>query len=205
MNIFGILLFIIIVPQSIKDIFKIYSKDELIIYGIDYVSRILEISIVLLVPLLRVRAIAAISRPQQISDLVIGPILTAGAILALGYVLTAPLNRVFEETIFFSYPKIESSWLYIFDLTIGLALVAFSEELIFRGVLPAALSTFISNRVIVAIIASIVFAAVHWSKGVGSIITAFFYGIVFMIAYYRANSIVSPAIAHYMVNLVIYL
>ena len=84
-------------------------------------------------------------------------------------------------------------------------LVAFSEELIFRGVLPAALSTFISNRVIVAIIASIVFAAVHWSKGVGSIITAFFYGIVFMIAYYRANSIVSPAIAHYMVNLVIYL
>ena len=39
----------------------------------------------------------------------------------------------------------------------------------------------------------------------GSIITAFFYGIVFMIAYYRANSIVSPAIAHYMVNLVIYL
>ena len=122
MKIFGILLFIIIVPQSIKDIFQIYSKDELIIYGIDYVSRILEISIVLLVPLLRVRAIAAISRPQQISDLVIGPILTAGAILALGYVLTAPLNRVFEETNFFSYPKIESSWLYIFDLTIGLAL-----------------------------------------------------------------------------------
>lgn len=104
----------------------------------------------------------------------------------------------------FSYPAIDSTPLFVLDITFGLALVALTEEAVFRAGFLIIGRARNWSPLAVLLISSAVFALVHWSLGVGNVIAAFVTGIAFMVATMRTGSLLPAVAAHYLVNLVLF-
>lgn len=105
-----------------------------------------------------------------------------------------------ESAVLFKFPQIEHEGIRLIDLTFGLALVAISEELIYRGLLAAWLRRYFSSTLALLIIPAIIFASIHWSHGPSSVISAFFIGIILMVLYLRTKSLLPSILAHYAIN-----
>ena len=78
------------------------------------------------------------------------------------FVLFEPLNDLFKPNLLFAYPAYPNLNWRIFDLSIGLLLVALSEELIFRFYLLEWLEEKSLGLCSSAVISSIIFAGIHW-------------------------------------------
>ena len=104
------------------------------------------------------------------------------------------------ELILFRYPKIEQPALYWIDLTFGLALTAVAEELVFRSIARDFLGRYMSSTLAIVAASALIFAAIHWSHGIGAMVTALFAGAVLMALFMRTGSVVPCMIAHYAVN-----
>jgi hypothetical protein len=89
------------------------------------------------------------------------------------------------------------SALFALDMTLGLGLVAVSEEIVFRGVALSALKPFTRNPVVILLVSSLIFALIHWSTGLGNILDSFAYGLLFMAVTLRTGSIVPATVIHY--------
>jgi membrane protease YdiL (CAAX protease family) len=101
----------------------------------------------------------------------------------------------------FEWPRIASPALRAFDLSAGLLLNAAAEELAFRrlalAVLPFAPRT---NLVVSALI----FGLIHWGAGLGSVLSGIACGLAFGYAYRRTGSLFTVILAHYVVNLALF-
>lgn len=99
------------------------------------------------------------------------------------------------------FPTSTSTWLSGLDLTVGLILVAVSEEMLFRGLTYS----WFRGRGLPAWAAfpatAGAFAAIHWSLGPVSVASAFVFGILFQFGRQASNSIWPGVIAHHCVNL----
>jgi hypothetical protein len=100
------------------------------------------------------------------------------------------------------YPGEPGTWLYAFDLWFGLALVAFTEELVFRGLAWNALRSRFSSTAAVYAAAALLFGLIHWSLGLPAIIVTALIGAAFMLCVHRTGSIWPVVVAHFVVNLV---
>ncbi|MFW5838129.1 MAG: CPBP family intramembrane glutamic endopeptidase [Desulfovibrionaceae bacterium] len=87
------------------------------------------------------------------------------------------------------------------DLTFGLALVAVSEELLFRGAVPAAMRRLGWPPGAVMAGACALFGIIHWSNGPAAILVTGLIGALFLCSAQRTGSLVPAIIAHYVVNL----
>lgn len=123
----------------------------------------------------------------------------------------------------FTFPELGGVFQAL-DLTIGVALVALSEELVFRSLalrllLARAKSAPVrrpSGRdfaggsagmtlpalVLVVLSSSVVFGLAHWGAGLHAIITTAAWGILPMVALIRTGSLWPALIAHYVTDLV---
>ncbi len=108
------------------------------------------------------------------------------------------LDNIFKDTSLVAFPKIENNIIYILDLTLGLTLVALSEELIFRGLALNILNKF--SKINIILFSSFIFSIIHWSAGVNSLIITFIIGVLFMIATLRVNSIYPVLLSHFIIN-----
>lgn len=99
------------------------------------------------------------------------------------------------------YPGEPGTWLYTFDLWFGLALVALTEEYVFRGLAWNALRPRLGVVAAYAA-ASLLFGMIHWSLGLPAIIVTALIGAVFMACVHRTGSILPTLAAHFVVNLV---
>lgn len=88
----------------------------------------------------------------------------------------------------------------LFLFTFYLGLIAFYEELVFRGVVRIILERYLKNKVTITLITSLIFALVHLNVSTLSAFTAFWPGILFMILYYKTGSLLPPIFAHYLCN-----
>ncbi len=111
-------------------------------------------------------------------------------------------------TALFSFPQI-SGPLYIVDLTVGVVLVAVSEEVIFRSLAFRVLRRVTPNRwpaaekaLFVVFTGSIIFGMIHWGNGVHAVISAALWGVMPMVALVRTGSIWPALIAHWATDLV---
>ena len=111
------------------------------------------------------------------------------------------LEQLLPGTQLASMPKITNAAVNIFDLTFGLALVALSEEAIFRGYFYSALHDRLSFRSLVAL-SAVLFGMIHWSQGLPAILSTALWGILPMVSMDRTRSIIPAVIAHYITNLV---
>ncbi len=102
----------------------------------------------------------------------------------------------------FVYPDISHlSVLPWFDITVGLILVAVSEEFVFRAVVFDSLSRRKFSTPAIVILSSIAFGLVHISSGIPHALVTMILGSVFMMVYIRKQSLWSLVLAHYVINL----
>ncbi|WP_240536394.1 MULTISPECIES: CPBP family intramembrane glutamic endopeptidase [Bradyrhizobium] len=87
-------------------------------------------------------------------------------------------------------------------LVVGLILVAASEEIIFRRLLRNTARPYLGDGAFAVLITSLMFGAHHWWSGVGNILLATIFGILFMVMYWRSGALWPVVLAHYLVDLV---
>ncbi len=131
------------------------------------------------------------------------------AAMAAGLLLIPGPGRLLldllPETRLGSIPFIPPGWMEAMDLSAGLALVAISEELVFRGVLQARLSAYFQSKPIGLLSTAILFGLVHWSNGLGSVLQTALVGFAFGLCVMRGRSLLPVILAHYVADLLVFL
>jgi hypothetical protein len=90
--------------------------------------------------------------------------------------------------------------LRLFDLTAGIALVAFHEEVIFRQCAHHVFSRYAGEGLSLVILTSILFGAYHWWAGIDGCLSATVFGIGAMVFYLRSKALTPVILLHYIVT-----
>jgi membrane protease YdiL (CAAX protease family) len=99
------------------------------------------------------------------------------------------------------YPE-PHGWLHVVDVIFGLALVAYSEELVFRRCARHLFKMYLNDdgRALV-VITSLLFGAYHWWTGIGNIIEAVLIGVLLMLFYLRSAALWPVVLGHYLTDI----
>ncbi len=167
----------------------------------DYGQRIIVIAVILFLPPLRSAVRNAIRFNLSVFHFLAAPLFIAFLVIASHFVIEVPIYRAFPEAVLFKYPPPTSDVLHAFDLSIGLVMVAVSEEFTFRVLVPRFLSNHIGSATVVLVLSSLLFGLIHWSHGPGSVTVAFIAGLMWMVLVRRSGSVVPAIISHFLANL----
>jgi CAAX protease family protein len=119
----------------------------------------------------------------------------------LGGSIRRTVNAALPATVLGVYPQ-PGGWLHIFDIAFGLALVAYSEEIVFRRCARDFFRTYLDDGFALVVVTSILFGAYHWWTGVGNILEAILIGGLLMLFYRRSGALWPAVLAHYLVDIV---
>jgi membrane protease YdiL (CAAX protease family) len=119
----------------------------------------------------------------------------------LGQRLSNLVNEAFPMTVLGAYPRL-SGWLYFIDLVFGLALVAVSEEIIFRRCARHVLQPYLGDGIATIAATSLVFGCYHWWAGFGNVVTATIIGALLMLMFKRSVALWPVILAHYSVDII---
>ena len=103
-----------------------------------------------------------------------------------------------------SFPEIKNRILYWIDMSAGLVLVSFSEELVFHAYFYTVYKDKLSNFSLI-LFSAIIFSAIHWSNDLSNILGVFIWGIVSMQVFIRSQSAWPLIVGHILVNLILFL
>jgi len=95
-------------------------------------------------------------------------------------------------------PYLNEYWRW-FDLTVGMLLVAVSEELVFRGVLLSFLRKHMST-LSASIVSIVVFGLIHWGRGLESVVGSCVWAILPTYFVVKYRSIYPVIIAHFVTD-----
>lgn len=195
---------ILLAPFLLNDFAFIALKGGWSVYAVDYAVRILALAVILLWPAGRAIAFEEYPARQRtaLAILTVIGLTIAGRLLI--YLVEAPFAAWAGWTVLFQFPRIQSPAFYWLDLTFGLALVALSEELIFRKFALSWLRSAGRPDWQIVIISAVLFALVHWSKGLGNISIAFLLGLLYMAAYLKLKRLWPLVYAHWTINFLIF-
>ncbi len=175
------------------------------VYLADYLSQVLGIGLLFAIPALR--ALAAPGERRTLTLWLAPLLIGAGVGISLltdGYLFGA-LHDLAPGWALFAYPDPGPYWLYIFDLTGGLLLVAVSEELLCRRVAVRVLERFGLPPIGVLLVSTTLFAAMHWAGGLGALGETFVLGAVLTVIYMWQRSLLLVIVIHYLINLIVFL
>jgi membrane protease YdiL (CAAX protease family) len=110
------------------------------------------------------------------------------------------INAALSATVFGQYPE-PRGWLYFVDLTAGLALVAYSEEIIFRRCARYVFRSYLGDGYILVFVTSLLFGAYHWWAGFGNIVEAAIIGILLMLFLQRSEALWPVFLSHYLTDI----
>jgi len=119
----------------------------------------------------------------------------------LGGWVRRTINAALPATVLGAYPE-SRGWLYLVDLTLGLALVAYSEEIIFRRCARYTLRRYLGDGYVLSFVTSLLFGAYHWWTGFGNVIEATIIGILLMLFLQRSEALWPVFLAHYLTDIV---
>ena len=100
-----------------------------------------------------------------------------------------------------TYP-VTTGWLHVVDIVFGLALVAVSEEVLFRRCARHVLQPYLGNGVAMVVASALLFGAYHWWTGIGNIISVTLIGVILMVFYMRSKALWPVIAAHYVTNVI---
>jgi membrane protease YdiL (CAAX protease family) len=92
--------------------------------------------------------------------------------------------------------------LQIFDDVFGLALVAYSEEMVFRRCARHLFRMYLGDGYALVAVTSLLFGAYHWWTGIGNVIEAVIMGVLLMLLYKRLAALWPAVLAHYLTDVV---
>lgn len=188
-------------PFYLNDFNNIFIKHELVWLAIDYGAKITPLTFLfyLLKKELLSRADLGLV-PLPAKQLIVWTI----GIIALGLCLDEPgfvlWSKLLPPMRLGSIPIGPHSPLYMLDMTIGLALVAISEEIIFRGLAFTTLKSRNYSILKIFLISGLAFGFIHWSQGPIAIMATAITGSGLMICMQCTGSIYPTIIAHYVIN-----
>ena len=169
----------------------------------DYAGRLGTLAVLWFSPAARAIAFT----PQRLNIGLAEAIAWAICLASLYTIIDSPLRGFIDATVpgttIGSYPA-SHGWLHAVDVTFGLALVAFQEEIYFRRCARAVVRNWIGDGFRMIIATSLLFAAYHWWTGLGNMVTAGLFGIGAMWLYRRAGSIWPVMAAHYVADLIVF-
>ena len=111
------------------------------------------------------------------------------------------VNAALPATVLGGYPELHG-WLHVFDAIFGLALVAYSEEIVFRRCARHVFHHYLNDGYALALVTAILFGAYHWWTGIGNIVEAVLMGILLMLFYRRSAALWPVVLAHYLTDIV---
>jgi hypothetical protein len=111
------------------------------------------------------------------------------------------INAALPATVLGGYPELHG-WLHLFDAVFGLALVAYSEEIVFRRCARHLFRMHLNDGCTLVIATSLLFGAYHWWTGIGNIAEAVFTGVLLMLFYLRSGALWPVVLGHYLTDLV---
>jgi hypothetical protein len=84
----------------------------------------------------------------------------------LGGWIWRTINAALPATVLGTYPRL-SGWLYFTDVVFGIALVAYSEEIVFRRCARHIFKIYMADGYGLVVVTSLLFGAYHWWTGLG--------------------------------------
>ena len=111
------------------------------------------------------------------------------------------INTALPATVLGHYPELQG-WLHIIDAVFGLALVAYSEEIVFRRCARHLLQIYLNDGYALVVVTSILFGAYHWWTGIGNIVEAVVIGVLLMLFYRRSGALWPVVLGHYLTDIV---
>ena len=173
------------------------------LYLADYVIRIIIIGLCLGLPLSRQVALNSISDQKLplILIIILIPLLT-GIECASHIIIEPAIIDAVGYTGLFYFGRIDSSALYASDMMIGLALVAVSEELVFRKFALNWMRSRGMSALAILLLSAALFALMHWGSGLNRIAATFVFGVIAMAFYLRHTRLLPLITAHYLANFI---
>lgn len=169
----------------------------------DYAGRLGTLAVLWFSPAARAIAFT----PRRLNIGLVQAIAWAIGLASLYTIIDSPLRGFIDATVpgttIGSYPA-SHGWLHAVDVTFGLALVAFQEEIYFRRCARAVVRNWLGDGFGMIIATSLLFATYHWWTGLGNMVTAGLFGIGAMWLYRRAGSIWPVMLAHYLADLIVF-
>ena len=111
------------------------------------------------------------------------------------------INAALPATVLGGYPE-PHGWLHIVDAVFGLALVAYSEEIVFRRCARHLFQIYLNDGYALVVVTSILFGAYHWWTGIGNIVEAVLIGVLLMLFYRRSAALWPVVLGHYLTDVV---
>lgn len=84
----------------------------------------------------------------------------------------------------------------------GLALVAISEEVIFRRYIRLTFRPYLGDGTLAVLTTSLLFGTIHWWAGLGNVVSAATVGFFLMLMLRRSGVLWPVALAHYLLDLI---
>lgn len=166
----------------------------------DYGSKLLALIILFAVLPLRRAAASTIKLKAPLKDAVVLAALCTGAVIFADYFFRVLVPIEIESLVLFRYPPLTPGLLYWTDISFGLALTAVSEEFVFRGVFAVMVARYLPGTTAMVLVSAVVFALIHWSHGLTSMVAAGIAGVALMALYLRTGSVLPGIAAHYAIN-----
>jgi uncharacterized protein len=190
-----------LIPMVLSQIVRLHQSDPTAWIFWDYVGRVEALAVLGAIP--SARAVAFQRTRIQISYWEAASWI-CGITLFDHYIcvwIRRTLNAALPATVFGGYPELHG-WLHIVDAVAGLALVAYSEETLFRRCAQHLFQMYLNDGYTLVVITSFLFGAYHWWTGIGNIIEAVLMGILLMVFYRRSAALWPVVTAHYLTDVV---
>lgn len=104
----------------------------------------------------------------------------------------------------FQYDEIENTILRTLDISIGLFVVALSEELVFRKFALSWLRSYGRSATEIIVTSACFFALAHWGRGLVGVVLTFFFGLLYMVAYLKMGRLWPLVLAHWIQDFIVF-
>ena len=190
-----------LVPMVASQIVRLHQHDPGTWIFWDYAGRLGGLSILAAIP--SARAVAF--RWERLRIARWKAVLWIAGLVAVDHYLGGwarrTINTALPATVLGVYPQ-TSGWLFLIDVLFGLALVAYSEEIVFRRCARHVLQSYVGNGSLLVLVTSLLFGAYHWWTGVGNIVEAIMMGVLLMLFLLRSEALWPVVLGHYVTDIV---
>ena len=189
-----------LIPMVASQTLRLQQSDPAIWIFWDYAGRIGTLAILAAIPSIRT---AAFRREKIQIALWEAALWIAGLVLVdhyLGGWIRRTINAALPATVLGTYPRLDG-WLYFVDVVFGIALVAYSEETVFRRCARHIFKPYFGDSFGLVIVTSLLFGAYHWWTGVGNVVEAALMGVLLMLFLQRSVALWPVVLGHYLVDI----
>jgi uncharacterized protein len=190
-----------LIPMVASQIVRLQQHDPGSWIFWDYTGRLSGLGVIAIIPSARAVAFRWERRRMVLWKVVLWIV---GIVLADHYFggwVRRTINTAWPSTVLGLYPQ-PSGWLYFIDVVFGIALVAYSEEVVFRRCAHHIFRTYLDDGYALIFVTSLLFGVYHWWTGVGNIVEAAVVGALLMLFFQRSEALWPLVLAHYLTDIV---